>query len=308
MKIPDKIAVIIFVFSFSCLNAQDFPYYYFSNFNPMVNNPAFAASESELRADVGMYSLWAGGYKPLNDYLVSFSVSPNIKFKKHKRSNGFEKKLGLGAVFIRERFGAFSQNIFQFQYSYHFPISNYAYLSFGVAVSAEGLNIDVNSLTPINEEDPRLFTGNNSSVLFDGGFGTALHGRNYIVSLSVMNLASDDFKFDDVLAKGINNYTKVYFSGEYNFELSPNIHLKPKIIVRNSRTKKYNFDPLAAVDFKFFSVGFGYRSENSLYFFTKIPYKDFFFTYISENPVKSNHMFGNGHTFTMGWSFDSPHL
>ena len=308
MKIPDKIAVIIFVFTSSCLYAQDFPYYYFSNFNPMVNNPAFAASESEIRADVGMYTLWAGGYKPLNDYMVTFSVSPNTKFKKQKRGSGYEKKIGLGAVFLRERFGAFSQNNFQLDYAYHFPISKHSYLSFGIAVLVESLNIDIYSLSSINQEDPRLLTGNNSSVLFDGGFGTALHGLNYIFSISVMNLASDDFKFDDGRAKEISNFTKVYFSGEYNFELSPNINLQPKFTVRNSRSKKYNFDPSVAMDFNFFIVGLGYRSENSLYFFTRIPYKDFFFTYNSENPVKSNHMFGNGHTFTVGWSFNSPRL
>jgi len=308
MKIPHKIAIVIFVFSFGCLSAQDFPYYYFSNFNPMVNNPAFAAAESEIRADAGIYTLWAGGYKPLNDYLVSFSISPNTKLKKQKRATGYEKKIGLGAVFLRERFGAFSQNNFQLNYAYHFPISKHAFLSFGIALSVENLYIDVNSLTPINQEDPRLLTGNNSSVLFDGGFGTALHGRNYMVSLSIMNLASDDFKFDDVPAKGINNYTKLYISGEYSIELSPNIYLKPKIVVRNSRTKKYNFDPSMAVDFNFFVVGFGFRSENSLHFFTKIPYKDFFFTYSSENPIESNHMFGNGHTFALGWSFNSPRL
>lgn len=308
MKIRGTIAILFFVLSCKCLNAQDFPYYFFSNFNPMVNNPAFAASENEIRADAGMYTLWAGGYKPLNDYLISFAISPETKFRKQKRANSFKTKIGLGMVLLRERFGAFSQDIFQFDYAYHFAVSRNAYLSLGATIMVETLNIDINSLSPVNQEDPRLLTGNNSSGLFDGGFGTALHGLNYVISFSVLNLASDNFKFDDIRAAEINNYTKYNFSGEYNFEFNSYFCVAPRISIRNSVYKNYNFDPSVAVDFKHFRVGCGYRNGNSLYFFTKIPYKNFFFTYTSENPVRANHMFGNGHTFTLCWSFKPPHL
>ncbi len=158
---------------------------------------------------------------------------------------------------------------------------------------------------PLIADDPRLLTGNNNSILFDGGFGVAVHSRNYIISFSVLNIASDDFKFESGPAKGINNYTKYYFSGRYDVELSDNIHFKPGVTLRNSRIKKYNFDTSMAFDFTFFSVGLGYRSENSIFVFTRIPYKNFFFTYNSENPMSSNHMIGNGHTFSVGWSFRS---
>ena len=43
------------------------------------------------------------------------------------------------------------------------------------------------------------------------------------------------------------------------------------------------------------------KSEDSVFLFTKLPFKDFFFTYYSENPLASNHMIGNGHTFSIGW-------
>jgi type IX secretion system PorP/SprF family membrane protein len=306
-KLP-KIFIIVFVFFCKSLIAQDFPYFYFSNFNPMVNNPAFIAAENDMTLDVGSYNLWAGGFKPLNDYMISFSISPDIEFKKHKRKSGFEKKIGLGLIFLRENFGAFTQNVVQLGYSYHIPISKKNFLSLGIAVAGENLNIDVGSLNPLNEDDPRLLSGNNNSVLFDGSFGAAIHAADYTVSFSVTNLASDDFKFDNDLAKEINNYTKYYFTADYNFEISQDISFLPKVVVRNSRMKKMNFDYSAAFDFKQFVVGLGYRTKNSLFIFTKIPVKNFFFTYTSENPVKSNHMIGNGHTFTIGWNFNSPQL
>ncbi len=308
MNILRKIFTIVLVFASGYASAQDFPYQYFSNFNPMISNPAFTAFDSEIRTDVGMYNLWAGGFKPLNDYQFSFAISPDLKTKKHKRNTGYEKRIGLGAVFLREQIGAFSQNIFQLVYAYHFPFSKSSFLSFGITSSVETLNIDINSLSPISTDDPRLLTGNNHSVLFDGGVGAAVHGWNYNISFSVLNLASDNFKFETSVADGINNYTKYYFSGTYNFELRANVHFQPNVTMRNSRIKKYNFDTSMTFDFTSFSVGMGYRSENSLFFYTRIPYKSLFFTYTSENPMSSNHMIGNGHTFSLGWCFNSPKL
>ncbi len=214
----------------------------------------------------------------------------------------------MGAVFLKEQFGAISQNVYQLVYSYHFPVNRKWYLSFGICASLETLHIDLNSLSPINADDPRLMAEENSSVVFDGGFGAVFGGPGYHVAFSVLNLASDNFKFDNSPSKGINNYTKYYLSGEYNFELSYNVRFRPNITYRNSRTIKKYFDASAAFDLTFLTIGLGYRTENTLFLFTKIPYKNFYFTYNSENPLSSNHLIGNGHTFTVGWSFNSPEL
>lgn len=308
MKGSNKIFIVVLVYVFGNANAQDFPYQYFSYFNPMVNNPAFSAYDSEIRADVGVYNLWAGGFKPLNDYLVSFSMSPETKFKKTKRDTGYEKKIGLGAVFLKEEIGSISQNIFQLVYSYHFPVNRIWNLSFGICASMETFNIDLNSLSAINADDPRLMAASNSSILFDGGFGAVFGGSHYYVSFSVLNLASDNFKFENSPYWGINSYTKYYLSGVYDFELNYNTHFRPNITYRNSRTGKKYFDISMAFDFTFFNVGLGYRTENTLFLFTKIPYNNFYLTYNSENPLNSNHLVGNGHTFTVGWSFNSPKI
>ena len=290
------------------VEAQDFSYQYFSQFNPVINNPAYASYNTEISADMGMYSLWAGGFKPLNDLFVSFSMSTGTKFRKTKRETGYEKRIGLGAVFLKEQIGVISQNVYQLVYAYHFPINRKVYLSFGICGSVETFTIGLNELSPVNTDDPRLMAENNSSVLFDGGFGAVFQGWNYLLSFSMLNLASDYFKFENTTSRGINNYTKFYLSGEYNFDLSYNTRFSPNITYRNSRTNKKYFDTSISLDFSFFNIGLGYRTEKILFLFTKIPYKNFYFTYCSENPLSSNHMMGNGHTFTVGWSFNSPKL
>ena len=295
----NKLLGFVFVLLSGLTSAQDFPYHYFSQMNPMVNNPAFAAFDSEMRTDVGTYNLWAGGFKPLNDYVISFSITPDIK--KGDRSYIYESKVGLGAVFLRERIGPFSQNIFQLVYSYHIPLDRSTFFSLGISGSLEALSVNVNSLFPLNPDDPRLLTGNNNAFLIDGGFGAALHGKNYNISISAMNLASGDFQFQNSNAEKINNFRKYFLSANYDLALNRNTFLQPNVTVRNSRTTLFNYDASLSFDFTFFCVGLGYRSENSVFLFTKIPYKNFFFTYNSENPVNSNHMIGNGHTFSVGW-------
>jgi type IX secretion system PorP/SprF family membrane protein len=298
MKNSYKILVFLILLSVGCANAQDFSYQYFSQSNPMVNNPAYAAFDYKMRADAGIYNLWAGGFKPVNDYMVSFSFRPDAR--KGKPRNVYSR-VGLGAVFLREQIGPFVQNIFRMIYSYHIPLNRTTFLSLGISGSAESIGIDVNSLTPLNTDDPRILTGYNSAYLIDGGFGSALHGKNYTVSFSALNLASGDFRFLDNQAESIINYRKYFFAANYKMELNRNTFVQAYATIRNSRTNFFNYDASFSFDFSYFSFGAGYRSENSLFLFTKIPYRDFIFTYYSENPLAANHMIGNGHTFSIGW-------
>lgn len=300
MRNSIKIIFVVFVLSVNGLSAQDFPYHYFSNSNPMVNNPSFAAAEGEMRADAGTYNLWAGGFKPLNDYMVSFSISTD--FRKRGKPSWYETRVGIGAIFLNERIGPFTQNIFQLIYAYHIPLDKSSFLSLGICGAVENLNIDVNSLSGLHSDDPRLLTGNNRSIIFDGGFGAAIHGQNYLISFSAMNLASGDFSFNNNSAADIPNYRKYYLSGNYNFKLSENIHFQPTITLRNSRYNNFEYDTSGAFNFTWFSVGMGYRSESSIFIFTRIPFKDFYIAYTSENPLVATHMMGSGHMFSFGWN------
>jgi type IX secretion system PorP/SprF family membrane protein len=299
MKYLAKLIVIVFLFAANTASAQDFPYHYFSNSNPMVNNPSFAAAKSQMRGDAGTYNLWAGGFKPVNDYMVSFSMSPD--FRKRGKPSWYDTRVGLGAVFLSEKMGPFTQNIFQLIYAYHIPIDKSTFLSLGICAAVENLNVDVNILSPLYPDDPRLLNGNNNAIIIDGGFGAAVHGKNYTLSFSSLNLAGGDFNFNNNSAQEINNYRKFYLTANYNFQLSKNVHFQPFVTLRNSRVNSLNFDTSAAFNLTWLVFGAGYRSESSVFVFTKIPFNDFYIAYTSENPLGSKHMVGNGHIFSFGW-------
>ena len=298
ISIKNAIVIFLVLFTFT-LKAQDFPYHYFSHINPLLNNPSLAAFNSKISVDVAAHNLWAGGFKPLNDYMISFSFAPNGK--KLKRKTAYQPNVGLGLVFLNEQIGPFNQNILQIIYAYHIPIDQKTMLSLGISGMVENIGINVNSLSPLEENDPRLLTGNNNSFLIDGGFGATVHAEKYRISISALNLAPGIYRFNDASIEDITNYRKFYFTGSYTFEINDKMRFQPEITVRNSRLKSINYDTSISCDFAHILFGLGYRSENSFFVFTKIPFREFIFTYTSENPLNSNHMIGNGHTLSVGW-------
>lgn len=283
------------------LKAQDFPYHYFTHIEPMLNNPSLAALNHKINANAAVYNLWAGGFKPLNDYLISFSFSPG--FVTNRRGIYYEPRYALGAVLQHENFGPFSLNIMQLIYAYHIPLSNSALLSLGVNGIIENMGIDVNSLSPVQNDDPRLLNGNKNAFAFDGGFGAAVSGKDFRISFSVLNLAPASFRFSDGSSEEIPDYRKYFLSGNYLVSLTEKFYFQPEITLRNTIQNKPGFDLLSSFNLHFFSFGLGYRSESTLFLFAKVPLHEFVFSYTSENPVNSNHMVGNGHTFSVGWYF-----
>jgi len=301
-KIKLGFGILTLLFSIQ-LKAQEFPYHYFNYLNPLVSNPSLAAIDERINAQVGTYNLWAGGFKPLNDYYASFSISRDNE--KYKRQNFYQPRVGLGAVLLHENIGPFSQNIFQLIYSYHIPLAKNLLLSLGINGIVENIGINVNSLAPLQDDDPRLLTGNNNSVLFDGGFGATISAKNFRISFSGLNLAPSVFTFKNNLAEDIPEYRKLFLAANYSFKFSNNISLQPEITFRNNIQNQLSFDSMINVDLHLFAFGAGYRSEQAIFIFTKVAVKDFVFTYTSENPLRSNHMIGNGHTFSLGWKFDT---
>lgn len=300
-KLNLKIGVLFLLLS-AQTKAQDLPYQYFTHFNPLVNNPSLAGIDAKLNVNAASYNLWAGGFKPMTDYLVSFSLLRDKN--KNSRTAFFQPRVGLGAVLLHENIGPFTENCLQLIYSYHIPLDKYTLLSLGINGLFENMKIDVNSLMPMQKDDPRLLTGNNNSFLFDGGFGAAISGKKYRVSFSGLNLAPSVFTFKNSLAEEIPEYRKFFLSGNYVFTVSNNFVFQPELTLRNTIQNRIGFDSMINFDLNLFSFGAGYRSENTVVIFAKIDVQDFVFTYTSENPLKSNHMIGNGHIFSVGWNFD----
>jgi len=293
-----SILIFLLVFSYKA-KTQEFPYHYFSHTAPVISNPSLVAAQTSLDVQVGAYNLWAGGFKPVSDYLASFSYSPDAM---NRRGYGRQStRVGLGITLLNEKIGPFNQYILQLMYAYHIPLTREIQLSLGVCGIIENLNIDVISLSPLQPDDPRLLTGNNRSFLFDGGFGASILSENWVVGLSLLNLAPGTFRFSEEPAAEFSSFRKLFLSGSYFLGFGQNFGIQPHITLRNSNLKWLNYDASLKFDLQYFHVGAGFRSESSLFLFLNVPFEGFTFSYTSENPLNANHMMGNGHTFSVGW-------
>jgi len=295
MKKIRTLLIFLFVFAGTGAFPQDFPYQFFTHIFDGVNNPANTANANDIEVDVATYNLWAAGFKPVNDYLMHFEINP--AYKKYRD----ESKVGIGATVLRDRIGSFVHNLMHLNYAYHLMLDRRKILSLGVCGLIENLSVDLNGLNPLNPDDPRILAGNNSSLIFDGGFGATLNTEKIEFGLSVLNLAPANFQFKNNSVKNIGNYRKFYTRFKYLLEIDSEFILFPQIAVRNNRLKQIRYDAALECKWNKFSFGAGFRSKSSLFVYTKIPFKDFVFSYTSENPLKSNHMVGNGHTFSLGY-------
>jgi len=292
------ICVVMVVWTASA-GAQEFPYHYFSHAVPVTANPSLVAATSDMEVAVGAYNLWAGGFKPVNDYLVSIAMSPDYFRRRNFRRNS--TRIGVGLNLLNDRTGPFNHYILQLIYAYHIPLSRDVQLSLGVAGIVENINIDVGSLSPGQPDDPRLMNGNNLAFLFDGGFGATVRTEDFMLALSVVNMASGAFRFSEQPAEEFPVYRKYFLNGSYTFGISHTFTVQPHLTLRNSPLQRVNFDASLNMSLHYFYVGAGYRGENALFFFVTVPVGNFSFSYTSENPLNANPMIGNGHTLSVGW-------
>ncbi len=296
-----KIKIVALFISFALhLQAQDFPYHYFTHVIPEINNPSLAAASSDMNVAFGGYNLWAGGYKPVSNYLVSLSFSPD--FRKRRNYNRNATRVGVGVNLLKERTGPFNQHILHLMYAYHIPVSGDAQLSLGISGIAENLFIDINSLSPGQPDDPRLTGGNNQSFLLDGGFGASIISEKFQISFSALNLAPGTYRLSEQNAQEITSYRKFFLNSMYLIHFSPNFFIRPQVTLRNSRLNLLNYDASFDLGLHYFDVGAGYRSESSLFAFIRVPLAGFTFSWTSENPLQASHMAGYGHSITVGWS------
>lgn len=293
------IAILFFGICSHTLFAQDFPYHYFAHFSESVYNPSQTARTSDINVALASFNLWAAGYQPVNDYLFGFSINPG--FNRYNRATN--SKVGVGAFLLRDQVGAFTKNSVLLNYAYHIPLNRTTDLSLGVCGISEFLSLGTSNLQAAQLNDPRILVGDNSTFVFDGGFGATVSSENYEIGLSVLNLAPSDFKFKNSAFYAINNYRKLFFSFKYFWNIDTDFVLQPFLLIRNNQQNQIKFDSLLDVKIKNISLGMGYRSEAVLMAYLKFLFGNFQFSYTSENPLKAHHMFGAGHTFSVAYQY-----
>lgn len=245
-----KLVLVFMFFSVAGFAQQDAQFTQYM-YNTININPAYAGSRSAMNI-FGLYrTQWVG----LDGAPETSSFSLNTPLN--------NSNLGLGVSLVNDKIGPTTENTFSVDLSYTIPTSETFKISFGMKATANLFNLDVNKLSPEDQDDSQ-FQSLNSKFSPNIGAGVYWHSDKAYVGLSVPNfLETNRYNANEVaIFKEKINY---YLIAGYVFDLNPYIKFKPAVL-----TKLVEGSPLQvdlSTNFMFndkFVVGVAYRWSAAL--------------------------------------------
>jgi len=192
--------------------------------NQLIYNPGFAGAHDLFSANISYRTLWVG--IPNSPTLISFNM--------HAPFVGFRNSLGF--IYQRETVGPQSVNLVNMTYAHKVPIGANSFLSMGVQGGLLNAVTDWNMVDEIRHEwDIAIGKGRMVSNRFDMNLGLYLQTPDFYLGLAVRHLTAPSFdevrnEAGDLFASQIRR--QFFFMGAYNFVLSPDWDLRPRLLLR----------------------------------------------------------------------------
>lgn len=256
------------------ISAQQIPasgQYYFNHY---AINPAATGISNTLPLAFSYRNMWTG----IDDSpsTIYFSAEMNVA-----------KAMGAGLKFYNYSLGPLRKTGAEVSYSYHLEVGQDMHLAFGLSGLFYQFYLDRTELS-FEEPDDDVLAGNDQMFVPDASFGTYFYGDNYYVGLAVPNLFNRniDFKSDGVLQQ--NQVRHYHLFGGYNFEVNPDLMIKPSMLVKFIEAGLYQIDVNAMVEYQsMFLGGLSFRSSDALAIQLGFRYQEIFFGYAYELPIGS---------------------
>ena len=241
-------------------------------YNHYSVNPAATGITDGLPLSFTYRKMWAG-----------ISGSPSIQYLSGNMN--VAKAMGAGMNFFNYQAGPLRKTGIELTYSYHIEFENDLKLAFGLSGLFYQFDLKKSNLT-VEEPDDPVFAGEEKMIIPDASFGTYLYAENYFVGLSVPQLFNRniDLKSDNILQeKQVRHY---YLFGGYNFEINPDIVLKPSLMVKFIEIGLYQVDINTQVQVKdAFIFGMSFRSSDAIVFQLGFNYEELLVGYAYDLPI-----------------------
>ena len=221
MKTASIIILILLVLVCSKSYSQKDPLYSQYIFNGLVINPAYAGSKEIFNINAFYRQQWQGFSSA--PQTQSLSIDGNIN-----------KNVNLGFYVLNDSWGAQRNTSVYGVYAYKIKFDNKSKLSFGLAGGISQLSLDGTKLSPDDNFDPVLPLTMEKKTLFNANSGIYYNTEIFYAGFSVFNLLSDIYSIDKII-KQPKNY---FLSTGYLIDLSPNIKLKPSLLIKETFTKE----------------------------------------------------------------------
>lgn len=238
--------VLVFMFFSAVGFAQQDTQFTQYMYNTVNINPAYAGSRGVMSI-FGLYrTQWVGldGAPETS----SFSVHTPIDYT----------DLGVGVSLVNDKIGPTNENTLSGDLSYTIPTSEDFSLSFGLKVTANLFNLDVNKLRQEDQGDPQ-FQDLKNKFSPNVGAGVYWHSDRAYLGFSVPSFIQTN-RYSDADVSIYKDRITYYFMGGYVFDIDPYIKFKPAVL-----TKMVNGSPLQvdlSANFMFddkFMAGVAYR-------------------------------------------------
>jgi len=257
----------IFIVAIGTAHGQQTATYAQYMFNGLAINPAYAGSNEALVAT------FLGRVQN-----VGLPGAPNTQtFSAHTPL--LDKRMGLGALIIKDNLSIINQTGLHFSYAYRLPLKrDEAYLSFGLQGGATFYNAEYSQLDLFNNpstgsSDP-LFANDIRRARPNIGAGMYYNSRRSYLGVSMPSMVNNVFDRGEDLTTVVQT-KPVIVNGGHVFTLSRVLKLKPNFLFLLIDGKFADFDLNMSVLFdEVLWVGSSFKSSNQIVAFTQMKVND----------------------------------
>lgn len=234
--------------------AQQHPIFTQYMFNGLVLNPAYTGSHESMTLTASARSQWSGINGAPRTQV--FSGHAPIKFSRS----------AAGAVVTNDRAGVINQTMFYGTYAYHIPVSKNSRISVGGQAGATYYKAnfaDLNIVTQNNAGDV-AFAANESRILPNLGIGAYFYSNRSYIGLSMPTLINNKWNSYEQIEQSTQQ-RHYYFTAGHVFDLTPDLQLKPNVLLRWVENGPFQYDINANLFIKkIVWVGVSYRMGDSV--------------------------------------------
>lgn len=230
--------------------AQQRPLQSLYMFDPMLVNPAYAGTQTQLSATAIFRNQW-----------VNLPGSPQT-FTLSTHSGFLQNKVGLGLLLANDVIGIHNDLSFYGVYSYRIKIDRTTSLSFGLQGGLNNFKSDYNKLRLDQPNDPNLI-GTTQKILPNVGAGLYYRHKAFYVGLSVPYLINNKLVYNQTLAELSKQHRYYYLMAGFAKQLTPYIQWIPSMMVRLQEKAPLTADfNSTVVLYRTVGLGVSYRLGN----------------------------------------------
>ena len=264
-----SIIILTLCISSVCFSQQS-PVYSQYVLNEFLINPAVAGIDGMTTINLSGRKQWIGLQHAPETYSASISTrilkSP-FSVSNRKIRRGTQGRVGLGAAFVSDKYGALSRTSFQLTYAYHFFIQN-VQLSFGLNLVGTQLKIDTDLIDFRDPDTPLEGNLGKASFIPDAGVGFNFSTPNLHIGLTANDLLESRINIGDVILDSAQlRSPRNYIIHGFHRRLMRNRDwtFEPSIIIRGDERAQFSADITTRFIYKKeYWVGASFRTSGEL--------------------------------------------